>query len=196
MSIDSYFIDVYSVYSGHWFSNLQQTGRSALLEGGLDTGIDTRRLLPVEPTEHVSSRLIRPYSRVSPMLDPMPQNDQQMNLETLWFEDDCLAPHIHIPESMKLSQTGRSLEVTPAFIKRAPEKILFYMFYNMPFERQQHDAAKELEARGWKYDETNMRWSRKEGGQPQSKSGKGSQISSSAMLIFDPERWDVIAAYQ
>ena len=58
------------------------------------------------------------------------------------------------------------MEVTPAFIKRAPEKILFYMFYNMPFERQQHDAAKELEARGWKYDETNMRWSRKEGGQP------------------------------
>lgn len=72
MSIDSYFIDVYSVYSGHWFSNLQQTGRSALLEGGLDTGIDTRRLLPVEPTEHVSSRLIRPNSRVSAMLDPMP----------------------------------------------------------------------------------------------------------------------------
>jgi CCR4-NOT transcriptional regulation complex NOT5 subunit len=56
------------------------------------------------------------------------------------------------------------LEVTPAFIKRAPEKILFYMFYNMPFERQQHDAAKELESRGWKYDETNMRWSRNEGG--------------------------------
>ena len=44
-----------------------------------------------------------------------------------------MAPNIHIPESMK---TGRQLEVSPQFIKRAPEKVLFYMFYNMPFEKQ------------------------------------------------------------
>jgi hypothetical protein len=38
-----------------------------------------------------------------------------------------------MPECLKLT---RPLEVTPAFLKSAPEKILFYSFYNMPFDKQ------------------------------------------------------------
>jgi hypothetical protein len=48
------------------------------------------------------------------------------------FEDDCLEPAIQFPESLKMS---KQFEVTGSFLKRAPEKILFYIFYNMPFDK-------------------------------------------------------------
>ncbi len=44
-------MDVYAVYGGPSGSNLLQGGPSALMQGGLDTGLDTRRLLPVDPNE-------------------------------------------------------------------------------------------------------------------------------------------------
>jgi len=54
-------------------------------------------------------------------------------MEALFFEDDCLEPDIAFPESLKLM--NKQFEVTQAFLKRAPEKILFYIFYNMPFDK-------------------------------------------------------------
>jgi hypothetical protein len=45
---DSLFMDVYAVYSGSAGSSLLKGGPSALLQGGLDTGIDTHRLLPID----------------------------------------------------------------------------------------------------------------------------------------------------
>jgi CCR4-NOT transcriptional regulation complex NOT5 subunit len=78
----------------------------------------------------------------------------------LSFEDDCLEPDVQFPECLK---TNRQFEVNANIVKRIPDKGLFYMFYNMPFDKQQVEAAKELEQRGWMYNESNMRWYRKEG---------------------------------
>jgi CCR4-NOT transcriptional regulation complex NOT5 subunit len=54
----------------------------------------------------------------------------------------------------------RQLELNGAFIKRAPEKVLFYIFYNMILDEKQVESAKELESRGWKYAPKEMRWFR------------------------------------
>ena len=58
----------------------------------------------------------------------------------------------------------KPLATNSAFFKKVPEKVLFYMFYNLPFDKQQLDAARELEARSWKYNDKYMRWSKQEGG--------------------------------
>ena len=50
------------------------------------------------------------------------------------------------------------MDLTPAFLKRASEKVLFYIFYNMPLDQKQVESAKELEERGWKYGPKEMRW--------------------------------------
>lgn len=83
-------MDVFSVYSGpHAYPRLKG-GPTALLQGCLDTGVDINRVLPMTQGP-VSERLIRPHSRISPMLDPMPiLNVQQKTFEQLAFEDDCL----------------------------------------------------------------------------------------------------------
>jgi hypothetical protein len=52
--LDSFFMDVYAVYGGLSGSSLLQGGPSALIKGGLDTGLDTRRLLPIDPNELVN----------------------------------------------------------------------------------------------------------------------------------------------
>lgn len=99
------------------------------------------------------------------MLD-QPQLNEKVN-----FENDCLEPAIQFPESLKLN---KQFEVSPQFLKRVPDKVLFYIFYNMPFDKQQIDAAKELESRGWKYTEMSMRWYRKEVPSSSVKGGKQS----------------------
>lgn len=103
----------------------------------------------------VSDRFIKPYTSTSPLFNELPYE-----AEAQLFEDECLdLPDGALPECLKLT---RPLEVTPAFLKSAPEKVLFYSFYNMPFDKQQVDAAEELQSRGWKYQPATMRWSRKE----------------------------------
>ena len=82
---------------------------------------------------------------------------------------------------LKLSH---QLEVTPPFLQRAPEKVLFYMFYNMPFDRQQVEAAQELERRGWKYKEADMRWYKRE--------VNASQVTA-VKHMFDPEKWEIVS---
>ena len=62
-------------------------------------------------------------------------------------------------------------------IKTFPDKVLFYMTYNQPYECNTILAAKELESRGWLYDEKSLKWI--------SKTERGCQI-------FDPEIWEVV----
>lgn len=52
-------------------------------------------------------------------------------------------------------------------MRKATDKVLFYMFYNLTLEKQQVEAANILKNRGWKYNENDMRWYKREskGGQ-------------------------------
>jgi CCR4-NOT transcriptional regulation complex NOT5 subunit len=80
-----------------------------------------------------------------------------------------------VPLPLKLN-----LQSTPALLKRTPDKVLFYQFYNMPLDRQQVEAAQELSTRGWKYKKSTMRWYRKE--------------ANNEKVAFDPDRWEVVLA--
>lgn len=114
----------------------------------------------------------------------------------LRFELDCFdqlydEDSVGLPESMKLKKT---MSVTPAFLKKVPERVLFYMFYNLPFDKQQLEAARELESRQWKYSEKNMRWSRTEGGGTTG-SGRSKQTIPVSTVIFDPDSWEIVPAF-
>ena len=61
-------------------------------------------------------------------------------------------------------------------IKHFPDKVLFFIFYNMHHERAQVDAAKDLENRGWSYDEETMTWYKK-------------VAKSTNTIVFDPVHW-------
>jgi CCR4-NOT transcriptional regulation complex NOT5 subunit len=56
---------------------------------------------------------------------------------------------------------------------------LFYIFYNMPGEKAQLQAAESLEQRGWTYIEEDMRWVRMN-----AKAGKEASFTR-----FNPETW-------
>lgn len=76
----------------------------------------------------ISDRFIKPYTSISPLFTQLP-----FEAEAQVFEDECLdLPDCAMPECLKLS---RPIEVTPAFVTGAPEKVLFYLFYNMPFDK-------------------------------------------------------------
>jgi len=56
--------------------------------------------------------------------------------------------------------------------QKCSDKVLFYMFYTLTFDKQQEEAARLLKSRGWKYNESNMRWYKKE--------------SATGLKVFDP----------
>ena len=70
--------------------------------------------------------------------------------------------------------------VIPGSVKIFPDKVLFYIFYNMHHERVQVDAAKELELRGWWHNESSMLWLKKHG---------------TNTVVFDPINWTELIAH-
>ncbi|TNV86235.1 hypothetical protein FGO68_gene7624 [Halteria grandinella] len=171
------------------------------VQGLLDTGVDLKRILP--PTvynEDVSSRLIRPQPRTSVILDLSPFGQQQprsLEQEALQFEEDCLEPvSVELPPSM--TNINRQLDLTPAFLKRASDKVLFYIFYNMPLDQKQGESAKELEERGWKYGPKEMRWYKETAAATnttttQKQIKQAQQQQNTQRLTFDPQIWEIVS---
>ena len=52
----------------------------------------------------------------------------------------------------------KPFDIDNNFVKKASDKVLFYMFYNLPLSKQQIEASIALKQRGWRYNEQNMRW--------------------------------------
>ena len=83
-------------------------------------------------------------------------------------------------------------------MKHFPDKVLFYIFYNMPHEKAQLNAANELQNRSWIFCKDTVRWvqipSKK---QDQSTGKKGKQITRNSkkqdsvqtLLVFNPLLW-------
>jgi hypothetical protein len=113
----------------------------------------------------LSERMISPFTSRSFLLEPLASPSDTL---------DCFQPHVLIPECYKLR---KPFEATPALVKKASDKVLFYMFYNLTHERQQIEAAGALKQRGWKFNDSNMRWYKKE---------------SRSYVMFDPSRWEVV----
>ena len=71
------------------------------------------------------------------------------------FQNDFRLPACY--DLSKSKQTGMREEMIREVL---PERVLFYIFYNLPNDRQQIVAAETLTARGWTYIPEDMRWVR------------------------------------
>ena len=60
-------------------------------------------------------------------------------------------------------------------IKDFPDTVLFFMFYNMPNDRAQLQAAQALSKRGWTYVSEEMRWVKMKDG--------------NHFVRFNPDQW-------
>ena len=69
-----------------------------------------------------------------------------------------------------------------------PEKVLFYIFYNLPFERAQLTAANELKSRRWNYASSIMRWV-KVAPRTKRSNEKKSPNGSKSVIVFNPDSW-------
>lgn len=69
-----------------------------------------------------------------------------------------------------------------------PEKVLFYIFYNLPLERAQLTAANELKSRRWNYASSIMRWVKVA---PKTKKTheRKSPNGSKSVIVFNPDSW-------
>lgn len=83
--------------------------------------------------------------------------------------------------------------------KQFPDKVLFYIFYNMPHDKAQLNASIELQTRGWFYLKDKMLWIKQNlnGGnvaQPtpalkkdtKKKSNRGKKDENRTVLVFNP----------
>jgi CCR4-NOT transcriptional regulation complex NOT5 subunit len=55
-------------------------------------------------------------------------------------------------------ENGQSAMLSSQKCKLLPDKVLFYIFYNMPHDRGQISAYHELKSRQWIYLSKQMRW--------------------------------------
>lgn len=76
----------------------------------------------------------------------------ELHLESESFTQEFSMPPSYDHPNCNLSQ------VSPEKARIMPEKVLFYMFYNLPFERAQLTAANELKSRRWSYSSSIMCW--------------------------------------
>ena len=88
---------------------------------------------------------------------------------------ESLHMDLRIPPCYKLSKPKELKE--EMIQKNVPPTVLFYIFYNMPGEKAQLQAAEALEHRGWTYIEEDMRWVRMKAGKEPS------------FTRFNPETW-------
>ena len=124
-------------------------------------------------------------------------------------ESESLNHEFRLPKSYDIPQIfgGKdSVEtqgISPAKMKQFPDKVLFYIFYNMPHDKSQLSASNELQSRSWIYIGDMVKWikinsSKKEQqhftSKKNSKNGKGQknlkiESSSYSIIIFNPKLW-------
>lgn len=112
----------------------------------------------------LSEKMISPY--IENYSSSNEQASQNTAVEYEGFSPDFRIPDCYIMENLP--------PVNVQALKNFPEKVLFYIFFNMHHERAQVQAAKQLTERGWTYDEETMKWFKKK---------------SSNTIVFDPINW-------
>ena len=73
----------------------------------------------------LSEHLISPFTKTSILWDSESDRAQQESR-------DCFQPQALIPECYQLR---KPFEATQSFLKKASDKVLFYIFYNLAFEK-------------------------------------------------------------
>ena len=81
------------------------------------------------------------------------------NVESESFSHDFRLPKCYdMPKLREIGKNKCPLLVSKDKCKQLPENVLFYIFYNIPHDRGQLNAAKELQSRDWIYLTDKMRW--------------------------------------
>lgn len=81
-----------------------------------------------------------------------------LNAPTL--QSECFVQDFRLPACYNLSKPKELLD---GDIKTFSDPVLFYVFYNMPNDRAQIQAASQLQQRGWVYVEEEMIWVKQSG---------------------------------
>jgi hypothetical protein len=101
------------------------------------------------------------------------------------------------------SESGSSQLINSARCKQFPDKVLFYVFYNMPHDKAQLNAYTELQARQWVFLPEKMLWlkqnttnstslsKQKDWKKKTTKKGKDPLDSPSnrTVIVFNPQLW-------
>ena len=88
-------------------------------------------------------------------------------------------------------------------MKQFPDKVLFYIFYNMPHDKSQLLASNELQSRSWIYIGEMVKWIKMNGSKKEqqhfssnknSKGGKAKknlkiESPSHSVIMFNPKLW-------
>ena len=96
----------------------------------------------------------------------MLQQSESLNYNDSYQQD------FRIPQCYHMSKPKDLPEST---IKDFPVNVLFFIFYNMPYDRAQLTAANLLKSKGWTYVCEEMRWVKMKG--------------SNSFVRFNPETW-------
>jgi len=105
--------------------------------------------------EQQSSQLMNQYFRlINTHMHGVPGG----KIESESFRTDFRMPKSYdIPKFKKLSEETNQL-ISTSRCKQFPDKVLFFIFYNMPHDKAQVSASEELKARQWSYLEKSMLW--------------------------------------
>lgn len=99
-------------------------------------------------------------------------------------------------EQATVTEKGQSLLVSSQRCQKFPDKVLFYIFYNMPHDRGQLSAYNELVSRQWIYLQKQMRWIKpnpaglkKDTKKKITKSKRDNESTTRTAIVFNPQLW-------
>lgn len=117
-----------------------------------------------------------------------------------FYHDFRLPKSYEIPKMRETSDQSQHI-ISAQKMKHFPDKVLFYIFYNMPHDKAQLNAANELHNRSWIFCKDTVRWvqsnSTSNGSSKKEINGKkGKQITrntskkqDSSIIVFNPLLW-------
>ena len=100
-------------------------------------------------------------------------------------ETQALVPEYKLPDCYHVQRTV----FKPSHIPKFAVETLFYIFYNMPFDRWQSLAAQELVHKGWCFSEEKNRWVI-EAKNLDEEAKKKIAFALPDWLTFDPLKWE------
>jgi len=113
--------------------------------------------------QHSSNHLMEQYFK---LINTLMHGQPGGIVESESFTHDFRLPKCYdMPKFRELAPAGGSTGgadpkqlISPGRCQQFPDKVLFYIFYSMPHDKAQLNAALELKNRKWLYCNDSMRW--------------------------------------
>lgn len=112
----------------------------------------------------------QPSSRSSLTTDDSSTKSKQWCVESECFSQDFYLPACYDLSKFRPAGTspanGAFAQASVEKCKLFPDTVLFYIFYTMPHDKAQLNAANELKSRKWVYQAKTMKWLKLNNGSP------------------------------